>query len=186
MARKNSQEKLKEQLLGLVAEACPGMTVELGHSERWDRPLVTFTWAGFSGLLPEERYHRLARLIPESFRREDMRGYVWLELVPDEDLEQFLKMPRSEDIKSRRQEIYNGLLRADFFSTLSEAMDGQPVENCGGGFQKLRECLKLKRFSAKHIDEAKMLFICYGAFCDCQAVVTIQPKLEEEFGASGD
>ena len=75
---------LEAQLASLLADPFPGMTLEVGRSERWNRTCVTFRWAGFAKLLPEERFHRLTKAIPEGFRESRMRGFVWLELAPDD------------------------------------------------------------------------------------------------------
>ena len=93
--------KLEKKLHEMLAERFVGIEVRVEHIDRWQRMGVTFRWSGFAGLLPEERFQRLAAALPDTYREQELQGLVWLELAPDESVGQFLKLPRSEDVADR-------------------------------------------------------------------------------------
>jgi len=179
MATKQADKTLETELVKMIADRFGDMTVKVEHSDRWDRMCATFTWKGFAGLLTEERFQRLTAVIPEDFRKNRMKGFVWLELTPGENLDDALKSPRSEDVARREGEIYASLQKVDFFDALTKALDGDPLKNCPGDFSKTASVLKKKKFSAKKITDAKLVFIRRGAYCDCQVITTIHGELQK-------
>ncbi len=179
MAGKNNDNDLQQELAALVETKFPGMTVDVGHSARWDRPCVTFSWDGFANLLPEERYHRLATVIPERVRTERLQGYVWLELAADESVDDFLKQPRSEDVASKQRAVYRKLIDTGFFDALSKAAGPSPDTSCRGDFRVTNDTFANKKFSGKAAREAKLVFILHGVYCDCQVLLTAQTALAE-------
>ena len=120
MTGKVAERRLAADLARLLAPRFPGIAVQVGEHERWDRPCVTFRWAGFADLLPEERFHRLVRAIPEAFRTDRLGGFVWLELAPHETVEAFLNLPRSEDVADSEASILSGLVEVGFFDSLAD------------------------------------------------------------------
>ena len=80
MKGRQKERRLEEDLVDMLEEPFPGMAVAVAYSRRWNRKCATFCWSGFSGLLPEERFHRLVGVIPEEFRKSRMAGLVWLEM----------------------------------------------------------------------------------------------------------
>jgi len=179
MAGKIKDNTLQQELATLVETKFPGMTVDVGYSARWDRPCVTFSWDGFADLLPEERFHRLATVIPERVRTQRLKGFVWLELVADESVDDFLKHPRSEDVASRQRAIYRKLIDAGFFDALSKAAGPSPDTSCRGDFRVTNTILTSKKFSKKAAREAKLIFILHDVYCDCQVLLTAQTTLAE-------
>ncbi len=179
MTGKNIDNELQQELATLVETKFPGMSVEVGHSARWDRPCVTFTWDGFADLLPEERYHRLATVIPERVRDERLKGFVWLELAAGESIDDFLKQPRSEDVASKQREIYRKLIDSGFFDALSKAAGPSPDTSCRGDFRVANTTFVSKKFSAKAARDAKLAFILHGVYCDCQILLTAHTALAE-------
>lgn len=172
-------ETLEAKLVAMLADLFPGITVEVGRSKRWNRMCATFRWSGFAGLMPEERFQRLAKAIPEGFRESQMKGFVWLELAPEETLESFLKLPRSEDVTDQEPALYDELLGAGFFEALDEAMGVSPGESCRGDFSQVEVILSAEHFSKDKIRDAKLVFIRHGVYCDCQILETAQPALAE-------
>ena len=170
---------LANELADMLAEALPGVAVDVGHSDRWDRMCVTFLWAGFADLLPEERFQRLSQVIPEAFRNERLGGFVWLELAPDETIDDFLKLPRSEEIADREATVFAGLVEVDFFKSLAKSLGSSPQTNCVGDFSKTAELLSAKTYSAAKISDAKLLAIRLGAYCDCQVLSSVKSALKE-------
>ncbi len=179
MVTKTTHRRLGADLTRLLAEGFPGMVVEVSANERWDRPCIKFCWAGFAGLLPEERFHRLVGAIPEAFRADRLGGFVWLELAPRETIEAFLELPRSEDVAERESSVYCGLLDIGFFESLAESLGRSPDKSCPGDFSTSADVLADKCFSAGQIRDAKLVFIRYGAYCDCQVLESVCPALAE-------
>ncbi|MCH7704665.1 MAG: hypothetical protein IIB61_06105 [Planctomycetes bacterium] len=178
-------DKLAREILDIVTSALPGVTVEIAESARWDRMCVTFRWAGFSGMLPEERFRHLVQLIPEQVRDRDLAGFVWLELEPDQTVGAYLDLPRSDDIAGREEGIYSSLKEAGFFKALGKKLGGSPQDACGGDFAASAEVLGSRRFSKTKTREAKLLFIKHGAYCDCQILLSVRPALEKDFPDAG-
>ncbi len=184
MGKESKNKKLQDELAALIASAFPDMTVEVGHSARWDRDCVTFRSSGFAGLLPEERFHRLARAIPEDFRGSKLKGFVWLELTPKETIDAYLKLPRSEDIVNKEAAIYRELVAGGFFESLRKQMGSKPDASCQGGFSDSEAVMSTGGKSAVKIRNAKLLFIRHGVYCDCQVLNTVEPELQELFAGA--
>lgn len=182
MNRTKPSNRLADELTRLLADSFPGIDVEAGFSERWQRPCVTFRWAGFADLLPEERFQRLVQVIPEEVRLTDLAGYVWLELAPLETVDAFLSYPRSEDVAGKDSVIYSALARCGFFDRLQARLSGQPMEHCGGDFRAVEAVLEECRVRPALVRDAKLLFILLGAYCDCQVIESILPALQKRFG----
>ena len=177
MTGRNRDGELEAELQAILAPAFPGMTIDVSHSRRWDRMCATFQWAGFTDLLPEERFHRLVRAIPVDFRESRMAGLVWVELAPDENLEAFLRWPRSEDVADREGDILARLAEVKFFPSLSNAMEPSPEKKCGGGFEQVEAILTSQEYSSTDLRDAKLVFIRHGTYCDCQVLVSVPSEL---------
>src|SRR5262245_39473630 len=117
MSKKNAADvtSFGAELTAILAAKFSGIRVETAHSTHWNRPCVTFRWHNFAGLLPEERFHRLVSAIPADFREKKLVGFVWLELADGETIDEFLRLPRSEDVADRGAKIYAGLMKAGLF-----------------------------------------------------------------------
>ena len=172
MNKESSNKMLEKELTNTFRSRFPGIGVEIGRNQRWNRPCVTFRWSGFEGLLPEERFQRLVAVLPVQLREERLSGFIWLELSETETIDVFLKLPRSEDIATREGEIYADLVKAKLFDALAEAMGAAPEQNCGGDFREMVRLLKAKRFGANRLVDARLLMIRHHAFCDCQVLQT--------------
>ncbi|HNQ23446.1 MAG TPA: hypothetical protein PKK06_10165 [Phycisphaerae bacterium] len=181
MPRKDSNTQVTTALRRMLASACPGMQVDVGFAERWQRPCVTFHWEGFRGLLPEERFHRLVQLIPEDFRTTQMQGFVWLELAAQETIEQFLAYPRSEDAADREPQVYAELLRLGFFRALADRLGTPPSGNCANDFSHLERILSELDSPAEGVVSAKLLFIRQGVYCDCQIPQGAEAELARRY-----
>lgn len=177
--------KIEAELAVLLVEHFPGMDVDICHSDRWDRMCVTFRWVGFTGLLPEERFHRLVGAISKDFRSKKITGFVWLELAPDESVNSFLKQPRSEDIGNRELEIDTSLRRAGFFEALQKTMSAERNKGCPGDFSLSKKMLVKTKCNTQQIIDAKLLFIRYGAYCDCQVLQSVEPVFSKRHAATG-
>lgn len=177
MAAKPRERQLEADLRELLAPHFPGMEVSIEPASRWDRPVVIFRCPAFANLLPEERYERLLRFISEPFRTAHMRGLIWLELAEGESVDAFLKLPRSEDAAEREGDIYARLQSAGFFEALKKSLGRAPTKSCKSDFSDSVAILAERRPPSPSIEEAKLLFIRHGAYCDCQALLTVAPQL---------
>ncbi|MHC5112309.1 MAG: hypothetical protein ACYTHJ_20825 [Planctomycetota bacterium] len=184
MTEKKVDKKLAGELLSMLADKFEGIEIDVSISDRWKRPCVTFSWNGFEGLLPEERFQRLAQFIPESFRGERMAGVIWLELVSGESIEDFLKHPRSEDIEQREREIYYKMREGGLFDLLAKELGGSPERNCEGGFAKTLAAIKRSKGLTVTAEEAKLVFIRHGVYCDCQVLQGAQPALAQLYAGA--
>lgn len=145
---------------------------------------MTFRSRTFNGLLPEERFHRLVGAIPAAFREKNLAGVVWVELAEDESLEEFLKLPRSEDVTGREREIYVELAKARMFDVLAEQMGASPDKRCSGDFREMAGLLSARRFPEGKSRDAKLLMIRHHAYCDCQVVLTAWPALRQLYAGA--
>lgn len=167
---KTADKQLASDLQEILDPQFPGMTLEVTQSSRWGRTCATFRHDGFAGLLPEERFHRLVAVIPEEFRETRLAGFVWLELAPGESIDQFLALPRSEDVAEREGDVLAYLQKMNFFERLAAALGATPAKTCTGGFSQSMELLSAKDCSQAAARDAKLVFIRGGAYCDCQAL----------------
>ncbi|MGD2108656.1 MAG: hypothetical protein PVI86_04625 [Phycisphaerae bacterium] len=170
---------VEEELLAILAPAFEGIEVDVGFSARWKRMCLTCRWAGFEGLLPEERFQRLMTVIPVEFRASRLAGLVWLELTPDESVEQYLKLPRSEDIAEREKAICGGLVQMRFFESLGELLGADRTDTCQGDFSATVALMSSLRRPTTDIHDVKLVFIRHGAYCDCQVLETVQPAVQK-------
>lgn len=177
MKARRENKQLEAELLAMLGPRFPDMTVTVEPSDRWDRLCVRFCWSGFAGLLPEERFHRLTSVIDDDFRTSRMEGVVWLELAPGETVEQYLELPRSEDLGGKEHKVCAALARDGFFDRLGKALGPSPEVRCGGDFALTTVVLSDAEYSPDKIRDAKLLFIRHGVYCDCQVVSTAQSEL---------
>jgi hypothetical protein len=177
MRLNNRDRGLEQWLAALLFEAFPGIEIEAGFADRWQRPCVSFLWKGFAGLLPEERFQRLTTAIPEAVRKVRLAGFVWVELAPGERLDEVLALPRSEDVAKREPEIIKRLQRSGFFDSLARRLGKNPQKACPGDFSHTAAVLGENGPAAERIRDAKLVFIRHGAFCDCQVIQTVGPRL---------
>lgn len=184
MIKSVKYQQLESDLMSMLG-SFPGLTIEVGHSPRWKRMCVTFIWDGFDGLLPEERFHRLVNVIPEDFRNSHLAGFVWLELTPNETVEAFLKLPRSEDIGNHELEIDASLRRVGFFELLRDSMGSQLRRSCPGDFSLSAKIMSAVNFTTQQAINAKLLFIRYGAYCDCQVLQSVNPAVAKHHAVAG-
>lgn len=174
MVTQTRDEKLESELAAMLVSSFDGLAVEVAHSDRWNRMCVTFRWPGFTQLLPEERFHRLAQRIPTNFRESRLKGFVWLELAPGEAIETYLRLPRSEDVAQREKAICRGLTQIHFFELLADALRPDPADRCPSDFSTTSAILSKMGLPSSKIQDAKLVFIRHGAFCDCQVLETVQ------------
>ncbi len=171
MARKSDLTTTRDELLQLLAPYFPGMEVQVEHSPRWERTCLTFRWAGFAGTLPEERFRRLLLHIPQDYREKKLSGVVWLELAPDESVDEYLALPRSEDVAGREKPIARRLIRSGFFEAMQEHLGPVPVDQCMNDLSITRQVLGDLGLTAGQCRDACLLLILHGAYADCDVLL---------------
>jgi hypothetical protein len=175
MAKTVDHAKLAKDLRGFTARQCDGIDVTVEHSPRWGRTCITFRWAGFSGMLPEERFRLVARLIPADYFEAHCGGAVWLELTPDETIESYLSQPRSEDVDGRLPAIWRMLAKKDFFAVLEDELCRIPADKCPDDFTVSRRVLKAIRLSDEEARDALLAFMRPQAYTDWEVLRQVRP-----------
>ena len=182
MAATTATPDLRVDLIALLGKTCPGIDISIRHSDRWNRSAIEFRWEGFAGLLPEERFRRIMGALPDHFYETRMQGLVCLELVPGEELEAYLALPRSEDVVQDEPRLARRLLKANFFDKLEAKLGPSPMDACSGGLQGTRQLLGSLRFSAVQVERACLVLIRHRSYCDCEVLMRARPELVERFG----
>lgn len=167
MPTKNQVETRRRTLVQLLEPAMKGVSVDVSATSRWNRPMVTVRWAGFSGLLAEQRFRRVMRCIPQDALERDFRGMVWFELTPGETVEDYLKMPRSEDVRAQAERLLTELRQKKFFDRL-RALNA--ASDCGDDFTRVRKVLRALRYSVAQTERMCLAMLSLGRYCDCEVL----------------
>ncbi|MCB9850756.1 MAG: hypothetical protein H6817_08630 [Phycisphaerales bacterium] len=178
MAKAKSHETLARDLGGYVTKAHPDMQVEVAESPRWKRTCFTFTWDGFAGLLPEERFHIVTRCVPADYIEKHCRGVVWLELADGERIEDYLALPRSEDIAEKAGKIGKRLGEMAFFAALEDELVRIAADQCPDNLSISKRVLAAKKAKDAEIREAILLFLHHRAYTDWEVLRQVRPAVE--------
>lgn len=182
MPSKKQQQSIRKMLLEILEPVLPGIEVDVGRSQRWQRMSVTFRHPSFAELLPEQRFRQLRSVIPEKFNEKHLRGAVWFELAPGETPEDLRQAPRSDDMADQEPTIACKLFDCGFFWALEEAMSESPIETCGGRFATCKKVLTAKGITGRGQRDACLVFIRQGAYCDCEVLLAARPALTKLYG----
>lgn len=178
MAAKKTDSALAKELTELLSPACPGIQVDVGISDRWKRMCLTFRWPGFADLLPEERFRLLARRIPVEFLDKNCPNAVWLELTPSESIDDFLALPRSEDIADRAPAILKTLVDANFFALLEDELVRVPPARHPDDFTYCKRVLAAGNAKPEQTREACLAFMHHKAYNDWEVLREVRPIAE--------
>lgn len=178
MSSNRRHEAIARVLRKYLEAVFSGLEVEVTRDARWSRPVVILRWSGFVGLMAEQRFHLVLRAIPPKVMEHKLAGLVWFELTPVETPDDYLKMPRCEDVADREAELAAALARADVFKRLSRAMGQDPPQACDGTFNRTRRILEEAGVRGGETDDVCLLLIRHGAYCDCQVLTTARTGLE--------
>ncbi|MFQ5490989.1 MAG: hypothetical protein ACE5GE_09735 [Phycisphaerae bacterium] len=183
----NGQSDL-EQIAGRLGEffepVLPGVEIDVAHSSRWGRVVVTVRHGDFARWLPEQRFKKLVQLIPPEFFEEHLTGVVWFELAPGETPDDLMKARRSEDVAGEEPELARALLGNGFFGALEVALGPSPIETCGGEFGVAKKVLEELGVKGDGQRDTCLMFILNGAYCDCEVLLAVGPALVERYGRS--
>ncbi len=180
MPQNKSHAQLAKDLKSFVGDACPGVTVEVDHATRWQRTCFTFRWEGFAGLLLEERFRLVAKLIPPDYFERHCRGVVWLELTPDESVDDYLAQPRSEDVDDRLPEIWRQLADRSFFTALEDELVRVPFSRCPDDFTYTKRVMDAKKVSPDLRRDALLAFMRQTAYTDWEVLRKVRPLVEKQ------
>lgn len=170
--------EVADELAAHVGKVCPGVQVEVGHSERWNRRCLTFRWAGFADLLPEERFRLVAKPVPPPFYEAHCRGAVWLELAEGETLEQYLALPRSEDIDPKLPQVWAFLADLNFFAALEDELVRIALADCPDDLSISKRVLAAKQAQPDQIRDAVLAFMRHEAYTDWEVLRKVRPMAE--------
>lgn len=175
---KKDHAAIAADLLKSVSGACPGIKVAVEQSARWKRPCLTFRWSGFDGLLPEERFAVVARLIPPDYVEAHCKSAVWVELGSAETLEQYLALPRSEDVAKQANDVLAELAATNFFAVLEDEMVRIPPNQTACGLTVTRRILKSRGLTDKRVQTICLVLIGAGGFNDWSVLREVRPQIE--------
>lgn len=175
---KKDHGAIAADLLKTVSGACPDMTVTVEQNARWKRPCLTFRWSGFDGLLPEERFAIIARLVPPDYVEAHCKEAVWVELASDETLEQYLALPRSEDVAKQSKDVLAELAATNFFAVLEDEMVRIPPNQTANGLTETRRILKSRGLDDKRVQTTCLVLIGAGGFNDWSVLREVRPQVE--------
>lgn len=181
MAGDSQHGTIRRKLIEFLEPALPGIEVEVGTAERWQRMCLRFRHPSFEELLPEQRFRQVLAAIPQDYHQQHLQGAVWFEMAPGETEDDLLKAPRSEDLADREAAIAGTLFACGFFEALSKAMGESPIESCTGRFAACRTALEGTGITGDAQRDACLIFIRQGAYCDCEVLLAAQPTLADGY-----
>ncbi|MFH1418419.1 MAG: hypothetical protein ABII12_09070 [Planctomycetota bacterium] len=178
MIPKKLHTKVQAELQAYLSVAFGEVTVRIGEDIHYKGTNLVITSPVFKGLFPEQRFHHVVRAVPPEFYDRYLRsGVVWFELAPGESATDLMKMPRSDDVAVREDEIVRRLGDVDFAQKLESKLDGRPERASVTDFRDSRRILAKAGLSEEEVTSACLLLIRRGAFCDAQVVADVLPKL---------
>ena len=134
-------------------------------------------------MLPEQRFWRMLQAIPSEVYEEELAGLIFFELTPDESIDDYLKMPRSEDIAAKEEALIRALDELSFFDELAVELGDAPEQVCDRSFTLARRVMEKRETSPKRMDELCLLLIRHGAYCDCEALGDARQSIETPVAA---
>lgn len=180
MIKKKDYKKVQRQLQEFLSARFEDVTVKVGDGIHYKGTNVVVTSSVFVDLLPEQRFHHVVHAIPPDFYEEHLRGgVVWFELAPGESGQEYMRMPRSDDVAGLETAILRRLDEIAFFDKHEKALAAE------GGTVSERDFDEARRILAKAgLDEgenvkARLLFIRYGGFCDAEIPTVVQPAMAD-------
>ena len=172
-------DDLRAELLRHLRGRFSAIEVELAP---WDkdpaRLAIRFVERSFAGLYVQQRYHRLAHLIPREFLDQELANTIWFELAPGERVEE-LRHPDEDLIRDITPAVLGVLAQKHAFDGLDDLLapaDPQAVRSkCAGDFQHMRRILAERGFGDDDMFDILHVLMEQGAFCDCEILLNASP-----------
>ena len=170
--------KVQRQLETYLSEHLGDVKVQVGENIHYRGTNVVITCAQFAGWLPEQRFHHVVLAIPpDCYDRHLRRGIVWFELAPGETPQQYMGMPRSEDIAAEAPAIAVMLQKKGFAGRMLALLGPHPEDASTTHFAATRQVLAECKLTNAEIEKACLYLIAEGAYCDMQVLMDVLPKL---------
>jgi hypothetical protein len=175
MSSQKDHGHIEQELHKFLDPHCPGIKITVALSPRWKRLCLEFRWNGFANLLPEERFRLMAKHVPPEFVARNCADAVWVELTPAESIEEYLKLPRSEDVADRAAAILKSLSDSDFFAALEDELVRVPPADCPDDFTFSRRVLSAKSATPAEVRDACLVFMHHRAYNDWEVLREVRP-----------
>lgn len=160
-------EEVARQLQEHVRARFEDANVQIGEGLHYRGTNVVITSKAFAGLLPEQRYGLVLRTIPEAFFKKYLRGgVVWFELAPGESGQDYMRMPRSEDVAARSADVLARMKKSGVLKKLEKAVSQAKGALSAARLDAARQCMEAGGWSADEVREGALVLIGRGALCD--------------------
>lgn len=176
MTARSQLERLQKLLKETLAPKLPGVEVEVTPPARWKRPVAVVRWGGFAGLLAEQRFRVVVSNIPAETFERDFHGLIWFELTPGEEIDDYLRMPRSDDVAKKAESLMASAMKSGLAGKIKEALGNDAKESCSGSFEETRRVLAGAGWSKARIEEFCLAAVGRGAYCDCEVIALLIPE----------
>jgi len=175
MPSSRSLDRVRHLVAEHVVASLEGAEAEVKPPGRWKRPTVLIRWKGFAGLLAEQRFRLVLQRIPQDVLEGGLAGLIWFELAPGETVDDYLKMPRSEDVAQDAPGLVAELKKKGFSEALRQELGRKPTASCKDNFTRSRNVLKGLGFGDGPTADSLLALIHQGAYCDCEALSLTAP-----------
>lgn len=176
--------RIESQLQRYLSARFEDVTVRVGDGIHYPGTNVVITSSRFADWLPEQRFHHVVREIPHAFYDRHLRdGIVWFELAPGEAAQEYMRMPRSEDVASEEKKLTELLRRVKFPERLTAALRDAPGVASPDDFLETRKAMFAAGLDEAQVQKACLMLIGRGAFCDAHVVADVLPSLFAGRGA---
>ena len=171
---------IENQLQSVMSAAFKEAKVKVGDGIHYKGCNIVITSPDFAGLLPEQRFHHVAHALPADLYEQLRSGYVWFELAPGEPAEQYMKMPRSEDIAAHDGAIQQRLMKEKFFKKFEEQLRASRRAASKLDFVLARKVLAEAGWSPDETTRACLFFIRHGGHCDADVFSRVMDDLNRD------
>lgn len=185
MIHSKDYEKLQKRLEACLQDRFPDASVQIGENIHYQGINVVVTSMKFAGLLAEQRFHHVVRLIPKDlYEKYFQAGVVWFELAPGESGKDLMRMARASDVAGGEEPAIRRMLDdAKFFKKLSAYFDAEDEDPSGMSFDATKRILSKGGLSDEQVERCLLYMILKGAYCDAHVVNDLLPKYEAEHAA---
>lgn len=184
MIAQKDYAKIEGQLQRYLTARFEDVSVRVGEGIHYKGTNVIITSSRFAGWLPEQRFHHVVREIPHEFYDRHLReGIVWFELAPGETAQEYMRMPRSEDVAAEGGKIVELLLRSKFPDRLAAALQKEANGASPDDFKATRRVLALAGLDEDQSRKVCLYLIGRGAYCDAHVAADVLPQLATARGA---
>jgi hypothetical protein len=186
MIQSKDYEKVQKQLEACLSDRFPDAAVQIGENIHYQGVNVVVTSMKFQGLLSEQRFHHVVRLIPkELYEKYFQKGVVWFELAPGESGKDLMRMARAADVAGAEETAIRRMLdESKLFKKLTAYYEAEDDEEPSGmTFDVTKRILTKSGLTAAQVERCLLYMILKGAYCDAHVVQDLLPKYAAEHAA---